>query len=73
MKSKGSTYREIQAPLVSHNLGTFTEGVESLDEELENVESVCLLGFLILLSEDRSQVLPFLNHVLGESCGAYSS
>jgi hypothetical protein len=33
---------------VSHDLGTFAEGVETLDEKLENVESVRFLGFLIL-------------------------
>jgi hypothetical protein len=64
------TYREIQASLVSHDLGAFAEGLETLDEELENVESVGFLGFLILRAEGRPHVLPFLEHVLGESSGA---
>lgn len=58
---------------MSHDLGTFAEGVETLDEKLKNVESVSLLGFLIVRSEALSHILPFLDHVLGESCGADSS
>ena len=66
----GGTYREIQASLVGHDLGTFAEGLETLNEELENVESVRLLGFLILRPEGRPHVLPFLQNVLCKSCGA---
>ena len=73
MNLTGGTYREIQASLVSHDLGTFAEGVETLDEQLENVESISLLGFLILRAEGRPHILPFLEHVLGESSGANPS
>jgi hypothetical protein len=58
---------------VSHDLGTLAQGVETLDEKFENVESVSFLGFLIVLSEGRSHILPFLNHILGESSGANPS
>ena len=58
---------------MSQDLGTFAEGDETLNEKLENVESVSFLGFLILRSEGRPHILPFLNHVLGESSGANSS
>ena len=58
---------------MSHDLGPFAEGVETLDEKLENVESVSFLGFLILRSEGRPHILPFLNHVLGECSGANPS
>ena len=58
---------------MSHDLGTFAEGVETLDEKLENVESISFLGFLTLRSEGRPHILPFLNHVLGESSRADSS
>jgi hypothetical protein len=58
---------------VSHDLCAFAEGVETLDEELENVESIGFLGFLILRPEGRPHVLPLLKHVLGESCGANPS
>ena len=55
---------------MSHDLGAFAEGLETFNEELENVESVGFLGFLTLRPEGRPHVLPFLKHVLGESCGA---
>ena len=58
---------------MSHDLGTFAQGVEPLDEKLENVESASFLGFLILRSEGWSRILPFLNHILGESSGANPS
>ena len=58
---------------MSHDLGTFAEGVETLDEQLENVESISFLSFLILRAEGRPHILPFLEHVLGESCGANPS
>ena len=58
---------------MSHDLGTFAKGVETLNEKLENVESVRFLGFLILRSEGRPHILPFLDHVFGESSRADSS
>ena len=58
---------------MGHDLGAFAEGLETLDKELENVESVGFFGFLILRPEGRPYVLPFLQNVLGESCGANPS